>query len=86
MRESPQDVPFDDVVKVCEEYFGEPRQNGTSHVVFRMPWQGDPRVNVQKGKNGKAKGYQVRQVVDAIDKLGAVKGETSEEGDGSDSG
>jgi hypothetical protein len=33
-----------------------------------MPWQGDPRVNIQD-HGGEAKPYQVRQVLAAIDKL-----------------
>jgi hypothetical protein len=33
-----------------------------------MPWPGDPRVNIQNAK-GKAKPYQVRQVLKAIAKL-----------------
>lgn len=49
--------------------FGEPRQDGTSHAVFKTPWQGDPRVNIQRAKGGKAKSYQVRQVLKAIDRL-----------------
>jgi hypothetical protein len=35
----------------------------------RRLWQGDPRVNIQNAK-GKAKPYQVRQVLQAIEKLG----------------
>jgi hypothetical protein len=46
----------------------EPRQRGTSHAIFKTPWPGDPRVNIQNDK-GKAKAYQVRQVLAAIDKL-----------------
>jgi hypothetical protein len=68
MRAAPHDVPFDDVVKVCTSIFGPPRSSGTSHVVFKMPWAGDPRVNIQRGSNGRAKAYQVRQVLEAIDK------------------
>jgi len=34
----------------------------------KMPWPGDPRVNIQDA-GGKAKAYQVRQVLQAIDKL-----------------
>jgi hypothetical protein len=34
-----------------------------------MPWAGDPRVNLQVGEGGKAKAYQVRQALEAIDKL-----------------
>ena len=59
---------FADLVKVCDYYFGEPRQKGTSHHVYKTPWQGDPRVNIQN-KKGKAKIYQVKQVIAAIEKL-----------------
>lgn len=69
LKSSPQNVRFDDLVKICEHYFGEARQKGTSHVVFKTPWPGDPRVNIQKGKNGKAKPYQIRQVILAITKM-----------------
>jgi hypothetical protein len=34
-----------------------------------MPWPGDPRINMQAGDGGKAKAYQVRQAVAAIDTL-----------------
>lgn len=34
-----------------------------------MPWPGAPRVNMQAGDGGKAKPYQVRQVLAAIDLL-----------------
>jgi hypothetical protein len=36
--------------------------------VYKTPWQGDPRVNIQSNK-GKARAYQVRQVLKAIEKL-----------------
>lgn len=68
MRDAPGGVRSADLAKVCEHYFGEPRQQGTSHRVYRMPWQGDPRVNIQDD-HGKAKPYQVRQVLTAIEKL-----------------
>jgi len=68
MRSEPTGVRFADLRKVCESLFGEPRQNGTSHLTFKMPWQGDPRINIQDA-SGKAKPYQVRQVLQAIDKL-----------------
>lgn len=69
MRNAPQNVAYADLRKVCVHYFGEPRQDGTSHAVFKMPWPGDPRVNIQKGKGGKAKRYQVAQALRAIDKI-----------------
>jgi hypothetical protein len=68
MRREPANVGFSDLKKVCQAYFGKPRQDGSSHAIFKTPWPGDPRVNVQNAK-GKAKPYQVRQVLQAIDKL-----------------
>ena len=68
IKNNPTDVRFDDLAKVCDYYFGEPRQQGTSHLVYKTPWQGDPRVNIQNRK-GKAKPYQVKQVLAAIVKL-----------------
>ena len=69
MESAPQNVRFLDLVHVCFTYFGEPRNKSTSHYVYKTPWQGDPRVNIQKGKNGKAKVYQVKQVLSAIHQL-----------------
>lgn len=68
MRREPANVRFSDLKKICEMVFGPPRQHGTSHAIFKTPWPGDPRVNIQNAK-GKAKSYQVRQVLLAIDKL-----------------
>jgi hypothetical protein len=68
MIRNPQDVRFSDLCKVCEHYFGSPRQGGTSHRVYRTPWPGDPRVNIQN-KKGKARAYQVRQVLKALARL-----------------
>ena len=70
MRLSPKNVRFTDAAKVATHYFGEPRQKGTSHCVWKMPWPGDPRVNLQDDK-GMAKPYQVKQLLIAIDKKGA---------------
>ena len=68
MRNAPANVRYGDLLKVCEHFFGVPRQSGSSHAVFKTPWPGDPRVNIQND-HGKAKAYQVRQVLKAIDKL-----------------
>ncbi len=68
MRREPMNIRFAALMQVCETYFGKPRQKGTSHAIFKTPWPGDPRVNVQNDK-GKAKAYQVRQVLLAIEKL-----------------
>jgi predicted RNA binding protein YcfA (HicA-like mRNA interferase family) len=68
MRGNPKDVNFEDLCKVCDHYFGAARTKG-SHRIYKMPWQGDPRINIQDN-NGKAKAYQVRQILEAIKKLG----------------
>jgi hypothetical protein len=68
MRREPTSVRFSDLLKVCRESFGKPRQSASSHVIFKTPWSGDPRINIQNDK-GRAKTYQVRQVLLAIDKL-----------------
>jgi hypothetical protein len=67
MRANPRNVRFSDLRKACEAYFGEPRTSG-SHVIFDTKWQGVPNINIQND-NGKAKAYQVRQVLKAIDRL-----------------
>lgn len=68
-RRNPSGVRYTELSKVCDEFFGSPRQKGTSHRVYRMPWRGDPRVNIQAGSGGMAKTYQVRQVIKALEKL-----------------
>lgn len=64
----PANVRFNDLVRICEHFFGPARQHGSSHAIFKTPWQGDPRVNIQDAK-GQAKPYQVRQVLAAVAKL-----------------
>jgi len=69
MKRNPKDVRFSDLLcKVCDFYFGEARQRGTSHRTYKIPWKGDPRINIQNHK-GKARAYQVKQVLLAIERL-----------------
>ena len=68
MRNNPKGIRFSGLCRICDHYFGIPRQQGTSHRIYRMPWQGDPRVNIQ-GDKGMAKAYQVKQVLKAIERL-----------------
>ena len=68
LGKNPAGVRFTDLVRICDRCFGEPRKQSTSHRVYKTPWQGDPRVNVQN-KKGMAKPYQVRQVMKALEKL-----------------
>ena len=73
MKENPKGVRFTDLRKVCDKYFGKARQSGSSHRIYRTPWKGDPRVNIQNSK-GKAKAYQVKQILKALDKLEVLNG------------
>jgi hypothetical protein len=68
MKRNPSNVRFSDLSKVCIYYFGKVRQKDGSHHVYKTPWQGDPRINIQNHK-GKAKAYQVKQVLLTIEKL-----------------
>lgn len=70
MRDSPTNVRFTELEKVCDHFFEKRRSRGTSHHTYKTPWAGDPRVNIQDDK-GKAKAYQVRQVLQAVEKLRA---------------
>jgi len=66
-------VRFRDLLQIAIKHFGEPRIKG-SHHIFKMPWAGNPRVNLQK--DGKmAKAYQVKQVLEALEKLKGVQNE-----------
>ena len=72
---NPKNVHFKELLKIATEAFGAPRVNGTSHHVFKVPWQGQPWVNLQQdGKH--AKPYQVKQVVAALKKLEEMQNET----------
>lgn len=57
-------VRFQRLLTICEEFYGAPRIKG-SHHIFKTPWQGDPRINLQR-VGGKAKPYQVDQVIQAL--------------------
>ncbi|NOY84119.1 MAG: toxin HicA [Nitrospirae bacterium] len=74
MKANSKDVRFSEIQKVCEHYFGKPRKSGSSHCIYKTPWPGDPRVNIQNHK-GLAKPYQVKQVFLAIEKLEVSHGD-----------
>jgi hypothetical protein len=73
MKANPKGVRFSDLQKVCEHYFGPPRQSASSHIIYKTLWPGDPRVNIQNQK-GMAKPYQVKQVLRAIEKVEVLHG------------
>jgi hypothetical protein len=68
MTQNPKGIRFSELRKVCDHFFGKSRQSTGSHRVYKTPWQGDPRINLQNDK-GKAKSYQVKQVLLALEKL-----------------
>jgi hypothetical protein len=76
MRENPGGVRFADLCKVCDHFFGQARQTSGSHRVYKTPWIGDPRVNIQNSM-GCAKAYQVKQVLKAIERLEIEHGRES---------
>ena len=67
-KNNSKDVKFSELCIVYDFYFRDARQSGSSHRVYKTPWRGDPRVNIQDSK-GKAKAYQVKQVLTAIERL-----------------
>jgi hypothetical protein len=67
LEHNEEDVRFARLIAICEEFFGEYR-TARSHHIFKTPWRGDPRINLQQEKR-RAKAYQVRQVVKALKKL-----------------
>ena len=67
-RANPGGVRFAELAAICDRFFGESRHRSGSHRVYRMPWPGDPTVNIQNDR-GMAKAYQVRQVIRAIERL-----------------
>lgn len=68
LRDHPANVRFTDLCRIANHFFGQPRNRGSSHHIWKMPWAGDPRINLQ-GAGGKAKPYQARQVLQAVDRL-----------------
>ena len=68
MKHNPKGVRYRELCQVCDFYFGIARQESSSHRIYKTPWQGDPRINIQNDKS-KTKAYQVKQVLLAIEKL-----------------
>lgn len=80
MKRNPKGVSYSDLCKVCDHYFGEARQSGSSHRIYMTPWPGDPRVNNQNDR-GMAKAYQVKQVLKAVERLTALNEDEEVPGD-----
>jgi hypothetical protein len=66
--EKPKQLRFSHFVKVCEQFFGDYRVNG-SHYIFKTSLRDYARINLQERKDKNAKPYQVQQVLNALRKL-----------------
>jgi hypothetical protein len=72
--EAASTIRFDRLVTIVEHHFVRTKAGGKgSHVIFKTPWPGDPRINLQRDSGGQAKKYQIRQVLAALRKLQAMR-------------
>jgi hypothetical protein len=67
MRANPKNISFDDLARGVRALLRPAKNQWWIALGVPDPWPGDPRVNIQND-TGKAKPYQVRQVLAAIDK------------------
>jgi hypothetical protein len=74
MQQESTNVKFSDLLKICEENLVHLGNQAPVIWFLKHHGLGDPRINIQNDK-GKAKAYQVRQVLLAIDKLKESKHE-----------
>lgn len=71
-RENPQNVKFSELCKLCELIGMEPRNPSGSHVPYKR--SKPPRFTLSiQDKNGMAKPYQVKQLLQFIDDYGLLK-------------
>lgn len=69
-RRNPQGLRFDELKRLCEcAGMRLARVNG-SHFIYRLENPAPVTVSIQENKTGKAKPYQVRQVLQHIEVLG----------------
>ena len=73
MHNCPANIRFSDLCRVCDCFFRRARQAHGSHRVYKTPWIGDPRVNIQNDK-GVSKAYQVKQILKAIERMEVERG------------
>ena len=70
VRNNPRDVRFSDLVRLVEAAGFVPiPQRGTSHRQYVHPITG-AYLNLRPRRNGKAKEFQVRQFLDAVEEYG----------------
>jgi hypothetical protein len=76
--EAASTIRFDRLVTIVEHHFARTKAGGKgSHIIFKTPWPGDPRINLQRDSGGQAKKYQIRQVLAALRKLQSLRKQPS---------
>jgi hypothetical protein len=71
-KASPHNLRFDELCKLAEEFgWVFERQNASSHKIYSNPnlSESNGRMMNFQSKHGKAKLYQVKQLLDAIEQL-----------------
>ena len=67
-KRNPHNIEWNDFEAMCRRYFGRPVRQKGSHVMFQLPWDDNPLLNIQpRGKQ--AKPEQVKEAVRAIERL-----------------
>ncbi|MBF0360841.1 MAG: toxin HicA [Oligoflexia bacterium] len=66
-----ENIRFKRLIEICRSFFVGPRINGSNHI-FKVPWSGNPRINLQKDGQD-AKKYQIKQVREALKKLSEIE-------------
>lgn len=80
-RRNPADLTFEEAVTLAEQLGWEKPRTRGSHKIFRHPAAPKIRnlypqpLNLQCGKDGKAKEYQVRQMIKMAEAMGIIKAE-----------
>lgn len=76
---APQNLRFEEATKLAEQLGWEPVGGEGSHIVYRHPLAGKIRdkfprpLNLQRGPNGKAKAYQVEQLLAMARAMGIIE-------------
>jgi hypothetical protein len=74
-KNNPAGLRFAEACNLAECYgFQLSRRRGGSHHIYKYPGV-MALINLQEDRNGKAKEYQVRQILDIIEELKTDKGE-----------
>jgi len=80
-RQNPLDLTFEEAVSLAKQLGWEEQRTRGSHKVFHHPLAPKIRdlyprpLNLQRGKDGKAKSYQVRQMIQMAVAMGIIKAE-----------